>query len=348
MSEGERRPTAREGAAVAGRAVIPVVLSGFGRVGRAYADRLAQASREGSGLRLAAVRTGSGEWLAPSGTDAPPPSPPFTGPPAGLAATLALTRAAVLVQALPSTPRARATATAEAVTALRSGVHVVTAAKAHLLSGWRELEEAAREGGALIRLSAATGAALPAGDLARSGVRGLGCRSVRACPNGTSTFVLDVMARGGTLAEALAEARRLGIAEGDPSADLSGRDAATKVVLLAALLWGWDAAAVRWRTEPIEESTAVAACAAAGRGRRLRAVASAAAGVPHEVRVRLEETPAGDPMHALAGPEKAVVYGCPEAGDITVSGGRSSPLGAALALFKDTLEVAERRRYGFG
>ncbi|MDT0439128.1 MULTISPECIES: hypothetical protein [Streptomyces] len=332
----------------ADRSIAPVVLSGFGRVGQAYARRVAEAGREGSGLRLAAVRTGSAQWLAPSGADPAPPSPPFPGPPTDLGEILARTRAAVLVQALPSTPEACATATEEALTALRSGVHVVTAAKAHLLSGWRALEDAARAGDALIRLSAATGAALPAGDLARSGVRGLGCRSVRACPNGTSTFVLDRMARGGTLAGALVEARRLGIAEGDPSADLSGRDAATKVVLLAALLWGWDAAAVRWRTEPIEESTAEAARAAAARGLRLRAVASATADLPHEVRVRLEETPAGDPMHGLDGPEKAVVYGCPEAGDITVSGGRSSPAGAALALFKDTLSVAEPRGYGFG
>ncbi|MGW4732190.1 homoserine dehydrogenase [Streptomyces shenzhenensis] len=324
-----------------------VVLSGLGRVGQAYARCLADAHADGTPLRLAAVRTSTAQWLPPRDADWTSPPRPLPDPLPGIAETLARTRATVLVQAVPSTPEARETATAEAVTALRAGVHVVTAAKAHLLSGWRELAAAARSGGALVRLSAATGAALPAGDLARSGVRGLGCRAVRACPNGTSTFVLDRMAEGGTLAGALAEARRLGIAEGDPSADLSGQDAATKIVLLAALLWGWDASAVRWRTEPVGEDTASAARAAAARGRRLRAVASAAADAPHEVRVRLEATAPGDPMYALTGPEKAVTYVCPEAGDITVSGGRSSPLGAALALLKDTLDVVDRRRHGF-
>jgi homoserine dehydrogenase len=38
-----------------------------------------------------------------------------------------------------------------------------------------------------------------------------------------------------------------------------------------------------------------------------------------------------------------VVFGCPDAGDVVVSGGRSSPLGAALAMVKDTLEVTAPR-----
>ncbi|MFE7030897.1 homoserine dehydrogenase [Streptomyces sp. NPDC057621] len=336
------------GAAPVGEAgsTASVVLSGFGPVGQAYARRLTEAGFDGARLRLAAVRTSTAQWTASTDDPTAPPHPP-RGPLAPLGQTLERTGAAILVQALPSTPEVRDLAAAEAVTALRAGVHVVTAAKAHLLSAWRELEAAAHTGGALIRLSAATGAALPAGDLARFGVRGFGCRSVRACLNGTSTFVLDRMAGGGSLADALTEARRLGIAEGDPSADLAGRDAATKAALLAALLWGWDASAVRWRTEPIGEAAAGAARAAAARGRRLRAVASATADTPHEVRVLLEETAPGDPMHALIGPEKAVTFECPETGDVTVSGGRSSPLGAALAMLKDSLDVVADGRRGF-
>ncbi|MYX62619.1 homoserine dehydrogenase, partial [Streptomyces sp. SID8382] len=93
--------------------------------------------------------------------------------------------------------------------------------------------------------------------------------------------------------------------------------------------------------------TAEAARAAAARGRRLRSVATASADEPLVVRVGLAETGPGDPLHALRGPEKAAVYGCPEAGDITVSGGRSSPLGAALAMVKDTLDVAGPVGSGF-
>lgn len=350
-------------------APVSVVLSGYGPVGRAYVDHLAAhgealADRHGARLRLAAVRTGSAEYLPPpangAGTGdargtgdaedtwAPPPPRSAWGPLPSLAETLDRTGAGVLVQCVPSSPEVRDQAAAEALLALRRGVHVVTATKSHLLSHWRELGRAAAEGGSLIRISGATGAALPAGDLARAGVRGLGCRTIRACPNGTATFVLDRLAAGDSLADAVAEARRRGIAEADPSADLSGSDAATKARLLAALLWGWDASAVRTETEPVDDGTARATREAAASGHRLRAVAGASADEPLLVRVRLERTAPGDPLHALTGPEKAVVYGCPDAGDITVSGGRSSPLGAALAMVKDTLDVAVPRRLGFG
>ncbi|MBD0694198.1 hypothetical protein BG452_43300 [Streptomyces sp. CBMA123] len=77
-------------------------------------------------------------------------------------------------------------------------------------------------------------------------------------------------------------------------------------------------------------------------------MASASADRPLLVEVRLEQTAPGDPLYALTGPEKAVVYGCPDAGDITVSGGRSSPLGAALAMLRDTLDVTAPRAHGFG
>ncbi|MFJ3791316.1 homoserine dehydrogenase [Kitasatospora sp. NPDC090091] len=330
---------------------VAVVLSGYGPVGRAYADLLRTrggelARRHGVRLRLGAVRTGSAHCLPHPGGPVPPR--PAWGPPVALEESLDRSSARVLVQALPSSPAVRRQAAEEAVLALRRGVHVVTAAKGHLLTHWSALDEAAQAGRSLIRISGATGAALPTADLARSGVRGLGCRSVRACPNGTATFVLDRLAAGERLEEAVGEAQRRGIAEADPSADLSGEDAATKVRLLAALLWGWEPSAVQVRTEPVDGRTGPAALAAAARGNRLRAVASANADEPLVVRVGLEETAPGDPLHALAGPEKAVVYGCPEAGDITVSGGRSSPVGAALAMLKDTLDVTTAGRFGFG
>ncbi|MFH8381842.1 homoserine dehydrogenase [Kitasatospora sp. NPDC018058] len=328
-----------------------VVLSGFGPVGRAYAERLLTRGDEiardhGVRPRLAAVRVGSAQILVRDGDPVPPRA--VWGPLTALEDTLEQTGAHALVQALPSSPQARRQAAEEAALALRRGVHVVTATKIHLLSHWRELGDAARAGGSLIRISGATGAALPTADLARTGVRGLGCRSIRACPNGTATFVLDRLAAGDSLDEAVLEAQRRGIAEADPSADLSGGDAATKARLLAALLWGWDPSAVRVSTEAVDARAAREAVAAAARGQRLRAVATASADHPLVVEVRLERTVPGDPLYALTGPEKAVVYGCPDAGDITVSGGRSSPLGAALAMLRDTLDVLAPRRLGFG
>lgn len=327
-----------------------VVLSGFGPVGRAFVEHLEATGDElelhhGVRLRVAAVRASTHEVVIADGAQLPSrerwmPLRPFSE-------TLAASGAEVFVQAIPSSPSLREIAAEEALTALRSGLHVVTATKSHLLTHWQELSDIARANGRLIRISGATGAALTAGDIARVGMRGLGCTGIRACPNGTATFVLDRLGDGASLDDAVREAQRLGIAEADPSADLAGIDSATKARLLAALLWGWDPASVTVRTEPITTATARAAQDARARGNCLRAVATVRLDGAREIRVRLEETEPGDPLHALVGPEKAVVFQSPDAGDVIVSGGRSSPLGAALSMVKDVLDVTAPR-VGFG
>jgi homoserine dehydrogenase len=331
---------------MAGVVEVPVVLSGYGAVGRAYAAELAERGAElaaAYGVRpyVVAVRRATGECRTAPGGAVPPRS--AWGAVSGFEGLLAEARPVVFAQAVPSSAEVAPAAAAEARTALRRGVHVVTATKSHLLGDWRALREAAREGGAELRFSGATGAALPAGDVARESLLGFGCRAIRACPNGTSTYVLDLMAAGASLDGALADARGRGIAEADPAADLSGADAATKVRLLTGLAWGWDVSAASVRLTPIDAATATAARAAAADGRRLRAVATARADRPGEVTVALTPTAPGDPLHAITGPDKAVVFDCGDAGEITVSGGRSSPRGAALAMLKDTLAIAAAR-----
>jgi homoserine dehydrogenase len=216
---------------------IPVVLSGYGVVGAAYAEQLCSRAdkleqRHGVRLGLSAIQASTTECLVENGpvNSVVPPRTQWR-PVRPLDELLAETGAVVFAQAIPSSPELADRAAQDALIALRRGVHVVTATKSHLLTHWSTLGAAADAAGCRIRISGATGAALPAGDLARVSLRGFGCRTIRACLNGTSTFVLDGLAAGTTLPEALAQAQRRGIAEADPSADLSGTDAATKVRL---------------------------------------------------------------------------------------------------------------------
>ena len=63
--------------------------------------------------------------------------------------------------------------------------------------------------------------------------------SVRGILNGTCNFILSEMAESGRgQAEILAQAQSLGFAEADPWLDVSGRDTADKLVILAALAFG--------------------------------------------------------------------------------------------------------------
>jgi homoserine dehydrogenase len=132
--------------------------------------------------------------------------------------------------------------------ALRAGRSVVTANKALLARRGPELEAAARERGVALRFEAAVGGGIPvlsplAADLAANRVD-----RVRGIVNGSTNFVLTAMTSGGgEYEDVVAEARERGYLEADPSADVEGRDAADKLVILARLAFGaWvDVASVR-------------------------------------------------------------------------------------------------------
>src|SRR5690606_39995151 len=55
---------------------------------------------------------------------------------------------------------------------------------------------------------------------------------------GVQTCALPISRTGASYAEALAEAQRLGYAEADPTEDVTGKDAAAKMAILARLAFG--------------------------------------------------------------------------------------------------------------
>lgn len=330
--------------AMTGPIPLPIVLLGYGPVAQNYASVLRSRreelrSRYGVDAHVVAIRARDRQIRTPDGGQ--PPDRDRWAARTPVAELLSATAPAVVAQAVPSHPGGAAEALADGLAALAAGAHLVTATKSPLLTGWPELHAAAHRYGRDIRISGATGAALPAGDLARAGLRGFEVDEVRGCMNGTASFVLDRLGEGMTPDAALEIARHRGIAEADATADLSGADAATKIRLLAGLLWGWDVAGCRVDVEPITTGTAARAVRASARGAVLRQIAAARAGDPGLVVVELREFPrTAVPFGALTGPEKTVQFRCGVAGDITVSGGRSSPLGAALSMVKDTLALA--------
>jgi len=119
--------------------------------------------------------------------------------------------------------------------ALEAGIHVVTANKTLVATHGEALAAIARRRGVAFAYDAAVLAGVPfLGALARRPLIGAPDR-ITGIVNGTSHFILDQIAAGGSLAEALGEAVARGYAEPDSSADLSGRDAAEKLTILLHL-----------------------------------------------------------------------------------------------------------------
>jgi homoserine dehydrogenase len=120
--------------------------------------------------------------------------------------------------------------------ALEQGSAVVTANKMLLAAHGPELLRLAAARGTEIRFEAAVAGGVPLIHGVRDGLAGDILARVSGILNGTSNFVLTRMEGGDhTMSAVLEDARRLGYAEADPSADIDGDDAGAKLVVLAGI-----------------------------------------------------------------------------------------------------------------
>ena len=121
---------------------------------------------------------------------------------------------------------------------LQLGRAVVTANKALLSSEVTELEALAAINGTSIRFSAAVCGVAPALETVKR-IRATGSiTQVTGVLNGTTNFVLDAIANGVSLAEAIKSAQSHGYAEANPQFDLDGTDAAQKLILIVREAFG--------------------------------------------------------------------------------------------------------------
>jgi homoserine dehydrogenase len=124
-------------------------------------------------------------------------------------------------------------------TALSLKKSVVTANKELMALRGAELWELAIASGANLAMEASVAGGIPIHAVLREGISGDRVVALYGILNGTSNYILTEMERrGATLEAVLAEAQRLGYAEADPSADVDGLDARSKLAILAALAFG--------------------------------------------------------------------------------------------------------------
>lgn len=131
---------------------------------------------------------------------------------------------------------------------LESGKDVVTANKALLAEHGPELFDRARELGRCIAFDAAVAGGIPIVTNIGQCFSANQITSLHGILNGTCNFIITQMEeRGASYEAALAEARRRGYAEADPTLDIDGTDATQKLAILAHLAFG---ARIHWRDIP--------------------------------------------------------------------------------------------------
>jgi len=116
---------------------------------------------------------------------------------------------------------------------------VVTANKELMASRGSEIWDRAIHAGINLAMEASVAGGIPIHAVLREGISGDRVVALYGILNGTSNYILTEMEkRSAPFEEVLAEAQRLGYAEADPSADIDGLDARSKLAILAALAFG--------------------------------------------------------------------------------------------------------------
>jgi homoserine dehydrogenase len=169
--------------------------------------------------------------------------------------------------------------------------------------------------------------------------------SVRGILNGTTNFVLSRMEEGVPYADALDEARELGYAERDPSADVGGFDSARKIVILAALAFGKLIPIEKISIRGIDAVTPEELAEAKRNGCRIKLVAETSLTADGRIyaAVAPEAVPPTSLFYSVGGVFNAVSVTGNMLGEAVFYGrgaGREATAGAVVA---DIIDAAERR-----
>ena len=142
---------------------------------------------------------------------------------------------AIVVEAIGGT----ATAGHVIETALRERKSVVTANKELMALRGAELWALANQNGVNLTMEASVAGGIPIHTVLREGIAGDRVIELYGILNGTSNFILTEIEKSNAAFDSVvSEAQQLGYAEADPSADIDGLDARSKLAILAALAFG--------------------------------------------------------------------------------------------------------------
>jgi homoserine dehydrogenase len=226
--------------------------------------------------------------------------------------------------------------------ALQSGKPVVTANKALIAARGRELIEAAEAAGVSLLFEAAVGGGIPIIRPLSQSLAGEQITRVMGIVNGTTNFILTKMIEDGLPYHGvLAEAQELGYAEADPTADVSGADAAAKAAILASLAFGIWVGFDRVHHEGIDQLEQIDFEFAANLGYRPKLLAIAEQG-PGGIAVRVHPAlvPSEHPLASVRGATNAVFVEGPAIGELLFTGPGAGGDPTATAVLGDVLHAA--------
>lgn len=315
-----------------------LALIGYGNVGRAFA-RLLERKRSSFPFRITGIHTARhGTAIDEKGL----PLEPEFGPQAPSAGDfLDRVNAEVVVEVTPLNPSTGEPAVSHIRAAFARKMHVVTANKGPIANAYASLRDEADCAGVQFRFESTVMDGAPVFNLVRYGLPGAQVRGFTGVLNSTTTIVIEALGEGLSLAEGIERARRMGIAESEPSYDIDGWDAAAKTAALANVLVDARVTPMAVETKGIGRLTPERVIELAGRRKTVRLVSRArrtAAGL--RLRVRAEVLPETDLLASARGTSNLLLLETDLMGTIGVVSLSPTVDQTAYGLFSDLVAIA--------
>ena len=232
--------------------------------------------------------------------------------------------------------------------AIGAGKSVVTANKELMALKGAELWEMAEKAGVNLVMEASVAGGIPIHTVLREGIAGDRVTTLFGILNGTSNYILtEIEKHGSAFADVLKEAQRLGYAEADPTADVDGFDARSKLAILAALAFGARIAPEDIYTEGIRRISPLDFDYAHTLKHTIRLICSARqtdAGLTLSVRPAL--LPQETIMAGVTGAYNAIWVRGQYGQDTFYYGRGAGPHPTGVAVVSDLMRVAREIRFG--
>ena len=245
----------------------------------------------------------------------------------------------ILIEVSPTDVKTGGTGLKNITHALEKGKDVITVNKGPLALKFQELIALAKKNGCKFRFEGSVGGAMPIINLCHENLNGEKITSIRGIFNGTCNYILSKMDNGQPFEQALKEAQQLGYAETDPTNDVEGYDAATKVVILANSVFHRNVTFKDVSITGITGITPDAIAQAASHNMVIRLIGEIS-DTRLEVSPRL--IPIGHPL-SIAGTLNIAQIDADLAGPITITGRGAGKIETASAILSDLISIMNVR-----
>ncbi len=231
--------------------------------------------------------------------------------------------------------------------ALKLGMHAITANKGPVVHGYGELTVLAASMGKMFRHESTVLGGAPVFSVMREAFPLAELESFKGIFNATTNVILSLMENGEAYDDAVKYAQSIGLAETDPTNDVDGWDAAIKVAALVTVLWDTPMTPQQVNPTGIRGITPEMIARAKADGKRYKLVCSAEkVGNKIEASVSPQLVDSTSPLYGMMNSSTGITFRTDTILDYSIvlsekPGMKGGPVETAYGLFADFVNIVK-------